>query len=156
MVRPPLLQKLIFIHKCCISFFNKFVEKSRGSFVAANPRRLGCASTQDDRTPGVKRGKEAARFAETFLLDYIIYKTRRFLPPCYPLNPVILNELVLSLRRTSEMKDLLIFMRIWCRVEALCIKMCIKISFKRRGNLYYLISIHYIRFALNILPYSTP
>jgi hypothetical protein len=36
-------------------------------------------------------------------------KTRRFLPPLsLPLDPVILNELVLSLRSTSEMKDLLV------------------------------------------------
>jgi hypothetical protein len=33
--------KLIFIHKYQISFLKKFVEKPMGSFVVANPRRLG-------------------------------------------------------------------------------------------------------------------
>ncbi len=34
------------------------------SFVVANPRRLGIAATQDDRSVRVQWGKEAARFAE--------------------------------------------------------------------------------------------
>ena len=34
------------------------------SFVVANPRRLGIAATQDDKSVRVKWGKEAARFAE--------------------------------------------------------------------------------------------
>ena len=39
-----------------------------GSFVAANPRRLGIAATQDDKSVLVKWGKEAARFAEYIIL----------------------------------------------------------------------------------------
>ena len=34
------------------------------SFVVANPRMLGIAATQDDKSVRVKWGKEAARFAE--------------------------------------------------------------------------------------------
>jgi len=74
-VSPPL--KLLFVHKGHISFFNKFVEKSMGSFVVAIPRKLGIAATQDDKAMCVKWGrKEAARF--------VLYKTRRFLPQITP------------------------------------------------------------------------
>jgi hypothetical protein len=49
---------------------------------------------------------------------FVLSKTRRFLPPMsLPLDLVILNELVLSLRGTSEMKDLLVDAEIGSEVE---------------------------------------
>jgi hypothetical protein len=83
-----------------------------GSFVVANPRRLGCASTQDDKASGSIGGKEAARFVGYRFKSTCSLQNAPFPSSCYPLDPVILNELVLSLRSTSEMKDLLIYARI--------------------------------------------
>jgi hypothetical protein len=42
-------------------------------------------------------------------MDLFLLKRAASFPLLPPLNPVILNELVLSLRSTSEMKDLLIY-----------------------------------------------
>ena len=81
-----------------------------GSFVVANPRRLGIAATQDDKTVRVAWGKEAARFA-VYILPEDLFSAKRAasFPLSLPLNPVILNEMVLSLRSTSEMKDLILY-----------------------------------------------
>jgi hypothetical protein len=53
-------------------------------------------------------GKEAARFAENKSSEFYNLKNAPLPSPYYPLESVILNELVMSLQSTSEMKDLLL------------------------------------------------
>jgi hypothetical protein len=53
-------------------------------------------------------GKEAARFEENKSSEIYNPQNAPLPSPNYPLESVILNELVLSLQSTSEMKDLLL------------------------------------------------